>query len=248
MLIRTIHHLSSSGGTVFSKCVAALPDVVLLSEVNPNEWGPYRFSPADPLQQFAQCYPDAPFSESDGHAAFRERLRPALEYCERSGKALVLRDHSHSDFLMEQVRTPGLMAALSPHHEIRSIVTIRHPLDAWLGMKAHKFNVHIPHFERYCARVKAFLAWYEGVPVFKYEAFLKSPKQTMQEVCARLELEYDPRFLKSFADKTLSGDSGRYAGRRGLKRPPRRLHSITRSRRAAIKEYREICERFGYSL
>ena len=34
-LLRTIHHLACTGGTVISKCLAAMPDVALISEVNP---------------------------------------------------------------------------------------------------------------------------------------------------------------------------------------------------------------------
>ena len=39
-LIHTVHHLACTGGTVISKCLAAMPKVALVSEVNPlNRFG-----------------------------------------------------------------------------------------------------------------------------------------------------------------------------------------------------------------
>ncbi|MEA5392276.1 hypothetical protein VB738_13520 [Cyanobium gracile UHCC 0139] len=39
-VVRTLHHVACSGGTLISRYLAALPDVVLLSELNPaNRYG-----------------------------------------------------------------------------------------------------------------------------------------------------------------------------------------------------------------
>jgi hypothetical protein len=48
-VVRTLHHVACSGGTLISRCLAALPGVVLLSELNPlNRYGG-AFNPSHPL-------------------------------------------------------------------------------------------------------------------------------------------------------------------------------------------------------
>jgi hypothetical protein len=52
-VVRTLHHVACSGGTLISRCLAALPDVVVLSELNPtNRHGPV-FNPSHPLALYA---------------------------------------------------------------------------------------------------------------------------------------------------------------------------------------------------
>lgn len=54
--IRTIHHMACTGGTVFSKCLAVMPNVALLSEVNPlNRYGS-AFEPTNPLLLLERSY------------------------------------------------------------------------------------------------------------------------------------------------------------------------------------------------
>ena len=52
--LRIIHHLACSGGTLISKCISALPNVYLLSELHPTTTlhmggGRPKFLPADVL-------------------------------------------------------------------------------------------------------------------------------------------------------------------------------------------------------
>ena len=45
--LRSIHHLACTEGTLISKCIASMPDVALISEVNPmNRF--CRFLPNNP--------------------------------------------------------------------------------------------------------------------------------------------------------------------------------------------------------
>ena len=50
-IIRTIHHLSCSGGSVVSKCIGAMPNTQIVSEIHPLRLR-YDFIPFDPLQTF----------------------------------------------------------------------------------------------------------------------------------------------------------------------------------------------------
>ena len=47
--LRTIHHFACTGGTVISKCLAALPQVMLISEINPINRHSSKFNPSHPV-------------------------------------------------------------------------------------------------------------------------------------------------------------------------------------------------------
>ena len=51
-LIRTIHHLACTGGTLISKCLGSMPDVALISEVNPLNRQGSQFEPTNPFNLF----------------------------------------------------------------------------------------------------------------------------------------------------------------------------------------------------
>ena len=54
--LRSIHHLACTGGTLISKCIASMPDVALISEVNPmNRFG-QDFCPSNPCLSLEHCY------------------------------------------------------------------------------------------------------------------------------------------------------------------------------------------------
>ena len=86
--IRTIHHLSASGGTVISKCLASMPEVIFLSEINPLNIEKVRFNPFDPLQQFQAQYQMLSISELE--SAFLERLKIIVDKCIENKKILIL--------------------------------------------------------------------------------------------------------------------------------------------------------------
>ena len=212
--IRTLHHLACTGGTVISKCLAAMPGVALLSEVNPlhRPSGEVRFAPANPLLLLEQGYRTLTLEEIRSH--FLTEIAQILRLCRADGAALVIRDHSHSDFCRGEVPMP-----LSPvrdflagaGYRLRSVVTVRHPLDSYLGLLAQGWqNQFSPAtLEEYCCRSLAFLDRYRGLPLRRYEDFCADPPAFLQELCCLLQLDYSPRFMERFGAMALSGDSGR---------------------------------------
>jgi len=243
--IRMIHHLSATGGTLISRCLAAMPDVVLLSELHPLTASMAPFYPLDPLGQVAWNYSHLLPSDERMYALFRDRLAPVVEMCRVHGKRLVLRDHSHSDYLTEREPGTRLADALREQYPLRQVATIRNPIDAWLSMVENGFAGHLAGFEDYCERCLRFLDGYADVPVWRYEDFVADPDRVMQALCAQLDLPFLPGFVARAGGVVLSGDSGR--------RPP----SITALPRRAVPEgflpaavklaaYREISDRFDY--
>jgi hypothetical protein len=95
--VRTIHHLACTGGTVISKCLAAMPHVALISEVNPlNRFGS-KFEPTNPLLLLERSYRKLTLKEIKED--FASRMAQTVKICVNDGMDLVVRDHSHTDFL-----------------------------------------------------------------------------------------------------------------------------------------------------
>lgn len=243
--VRLIHHLSATGGTLISRCLATMPDVVLLSELHPLAASMAPFYPLDPLGQIAWNYPHLLPSEERMYELFRERLAPVVEWCRTHKKRLVLRDHSHSDYLTD--RTPGmrLADALRGRYLLRQVVTIRNPIDAWLSMVENGFAAQLTGFEQYCERHLRFLDDYAGVPVWRYEDFVVDPDQVMRAMCAELDLPFLRGFEARAADVVLTGDSGRRP--RAIAVLPRRAAAaIFLEEAVKLSAYRQISERFNY--
>ena len=100
-VIRVIHHLACSGGTLFSKCLSALPNVYLLSEVHPNtdlgvDMERPRYSPTD-ITSLAR-YANIPLWNELADKIFKQSIITAHEHVESLGGILLLRDHTHADF------------------------------------------------------------------------------------------------------------------------------------------------------
>lgn len=210
--IRTVHHLACTGGTLVSRCIAAQPNVRLLSEVDPLSELTHkqRFVPAD-LIGLAKLGSRPP--ENDVLVeVFQAGLGVLYEDARRRGKHLVLRDHSHSHFTFGPSipSRPSLREMVAERWPVRSIVTVRHPFDSFLSLQNNGWEHYSPFtLEEYAARYHAFLDHYAGLPVLRYEDFVDEPETQMRRICDVLGLGYDGSFSQVFSAIGMSGDSGR---------------------------------------
>jgi hypothetical protein len=105
-VIRVIHHFACSGGTLVSKCLASMPNVFLLSEVHPTtelhrqSHNPI-FSPTDLTLQ--SSYANVPDMKSVARKIFTAGIKEIYEHLSEFGCKLILREHTHSDYCMENV-------------------------------------------------------------------------------------------------------------------------------------------------
>jgi len=247
--LRSLHHLACSGGTLIARCIAALPNVRLLSEVEPLSEMPLetrRFFPNDLINLARQG--SRPPGQEVLAGVFLGGLRALHEDSRRHGLHLVLRDHAHSLFTYgpEIAPRPTLRELLAREHGLRSVVTVRHPLDCYLALQAnHWIKFSPPTLEEYCRRSLAFLDRHAELERLRYEDFVAEPQAAMQHLCAVLELPYDPAFLHLFAGVRLSGDSGRQGA---LIRPRGRRSCPEAVREQALTSaaYVRLCTVLGY--
>ena len=241
--IRTVHHLSSSGGTVISKAIAALPRAVLLSEMNPNAGS--LFAPRDPYIQVLANYP-ALFPGKTVEDLFLERIMDIEAAAAAQSLSVVVRTHSHTDFLGPKVRKPRLRAVLERSFDLKSIATVRNPVDAWLSMSVSGFNKNLPSFSVYCDRVKQFLDAHGDMPLFRYEDFTVAPADVVSRMAAALALDFDPDFAGRMNLIRVTGDSGRLSLKTEIKPLERRAMPPELPAEIDLPENRALLERLGY--
>lgn len=211
--VRTLHHLACTGGTVISRCIAALPDVRLLSEVDPLSPMPDpdgRFFPTDLIRMMRLG--TRPAGQATEVRMFQAALAVLQADSAAHGLDLVLRDHAHGQFntgdrLPDRPTLREMVAEIAP---VRSLVTVRHPFDSYLSLRKNGWC----HFEpatpdTYALRYHAFLDRHADVAVMQYERFTGDPVPWIEQAADILDLAFDPAFLDAFPAITLSGDSGR---------------------------------------
>jgi len=216
---RVIHSMASTGTTAIARCIAALPNVMLMNEVSPNGLVQNRFSPIDPIEQALSRYEDFKLTQTDLERVFAERLRPVVKYCDNNKIALVLRDHSHSDFMNEELahKPPRgsiipAVRKLYPKGCIASLVIVRHPLASYITARKSGFLAMTPSLDDYCARYKDFLDYYRPAPRVRFEAFTSNAWANLQLIASHLDLTARRAALRRFTSIPLSGNSGRHGG------------------------------------
>jgi len=244
---RVVHNLSSSGGTLFSRCLGVQPGVLVASELNPFPIfeNPRPYSPFDPHEAVRASFPGF-ISETDWLEEWTRRILALYELARSRGKTLVLRDHAHTDFLTRGVRAPALTTVLRPYQTLE-LVLIRHPLDSWLSMRSSKFGTDVETFAQYSDRVAAFLACYESYPLFRYEDIASDPPRWIQHACETLDLPFDSSFEARFSELNLSGNSGRQRASSEIGLPIRRpIPEELSDLLPGNGVYRRLCESLGY--
>jgi hypothetical protein len=250
--VRTIHHFACTGGTLICKCIAAMPNVQLLSELDPLSTMQYkpegrpRFAPTDMALQLRQS--SRGVDDDLLIRIFRADLLLIYDDASSRGQRLVLRDHAHSQFCFgAQVPDRAtLRELLPPDLPVVSLLTVRDPIASYVALARSNWLTFEPAtLDAYCERYLEFLRRHDAMPVVRYEDFVDRPAATMRQVCASLELSYNDGFEDLFAVFQLSGDSGR-AGDRIGRRDARPASAALLAEAATSTHYRRLCERLGY--
>jgi len=191
--IRTLHHFACTGGTLFSKLLAASANTQVLSEIDPLSTLPkYGFTPSDLILQLR--YSAHSVTNDLLVDIFTAGLQVLYEHSCKFGERLVLRDHSHSHFCTDQEigKRPTLLQIVQKVHPTLSVVTVRHPLDSFLDLSGEKTGGSTSlNLDEYAHRYQAFLDAHENLPIFKYESLIAHPKETLGDICTTLELPFD---------------------------------------------------------
>lgn len=212
--IRIIHHPACSGGTLISKCIAAMPNIYLLSEVHPLSdmhisGNATFYAPSDltTLSRFAGI----PNINVLASSLFIQNVELIYQHLKFTGADLVLREHSHFDFFKgDIVTTPVVSNLLKEKFDLLQVVTLRNPIDCYLSLLNNNWLTFQPQtFDEYCRRYFEFIRMYSNVTFLKYEDFLEDPINFMINMCGLLKIRFSDLFINLFELFSVTGDSGR---------------------------------------
>jgi hypothetical protein len=224
--IRSIHHFACSGGTLVSKCIAAMPNTYLLSEVHPtstitiNNDSP-EFRPTDMTS--LGHYAGIPRIEALSETLFVSQVEVIQRHLENISSKLVLREHSHSDYCVgtSYANQPVLIKLFKELFIHKKLLTVRDPVDSFMSLTKNGWLHFSPAtFDGYCERFLAFISHFEPREILKYEDFVDEPEKSMVRVSDILEIDYNPDFEDFYDIFNVTGDSGRRS--EGIKKRERR--------------------------
>ncbi|GGW82392.1 hypothetical protein [Alteromonas halophila] len=250
--LRIIHHFACSGGTLISKCIAAQPNVFLLSELHPTtrhglDWSKATYTPRDIVTQ--AYYAKVPDVEELAEKIFVENIQNSCRHITAKGGYLVIRAHSHADYCMD-MPTPEVDTVtrlLSPHFEIKQLVSIRNPIDSFLSLRNNNWVHFSPNsFDEYCLRLISFLKGFNKDNIIRYEDFVDTPEEVISQCSALLDIPINEDFFYYKDVFKVSGDSGR-SGVEIKRRERKEISKQYKKEIAESENFKEICKYFGYS-
>lgn len=249
--LRLLHHFACSGGTLISKCLSALPNVFLLSELHPASelhlgTGKPKFLPSDITTQAR--YAGIPGIDDLAWSLFRESMKTLHEHVEKYAGTVVIRDHSHTDFCVGDTfpERSSIAAHLEDDFDLIRLATIRDPVDSYLSLKKNNWeHFHPKGFDQYCERVWAFVSEYSDQHIIRYEDFVSEPELVLRDMADRLRVRFSDDFIDIFEIFRVTGDSGRSSNEIAA-RPRRELSEDQVKEFNESAYYKKIRQRFNY--
>lgn len=256
--LRVLRHLARTGGTLISKCIGSMDDVVLLSEVHPA-----NLAVTNPMRQAVEWFGLVSASQL---SAWKMRKGPSFEQfvwachdgAARQKKTLVIRDWTHMDFHAFPFGEPGmgngLSEALGGLFEIVETCTVRHPLDQYLSLKGTALRDSIP-MGLYLDGCAAFAEVAVEGGFVRYEDFTSDPDGKLGVLCERLDIEFDAGYADRWSSYThITGDTVKTTGGRGYERVeirPMKRREVDADLLAEFRgnpSYVKACELLGYEV
>ncbi len=220
-----------SGGTILNRCLAAMPAVAVLSEVNPLAAGGDDAPPLEAIQrQLRQWYQiDAPGD------SFAQLIDEAHRQLESKSMHLIVRDWPYVNFAPHPCNDQSppnrllTVEALSAGREPKLFGFTRDAIDVMLSSNRQSDR----DAQQYLAYVKALQA--TGAPLFKFEDFCRDPEAVLRRICQAIDIPFDPRWSEFDRVDQVRGDVSVKGGSRGA-----RAHNIAPlPRKYAPRELRD---------
>lgn len=202
-----------SGGTLLNRCIGMLPDVVVISEINPLGSGSGREGDSyQTVHEQAKHW----FGVEIPAVGFTQELRALSAWCDANGRRLVHRDWPYINFTPHSFNgyaPPNRLLTLDELSAIGEVIPfafVRDAIDIWLSTKPPME----PFFQEYRTYVDSLLE--TGMPVFKYEDFTADPGRVMRELCEATGLTFRESFRDYMSFTHVNGDVQIQSGSRGM--------------------------------
>lgn len=224
-----------SGGTILNQCLGSLPNVVILSEVNPLGGGSGKKNQAyKTIEEQAKNWYQIDIKSDK----FTDKILQLESICQSHDLNLIVRDWTFINFMPEEdndFQPPQKLLtieALQDKCDLNIFAFVRDSIDVWISRNtpdtSHFFNLYLKYIE---AVINA------EIPIFKYEEFCDRPDSVMEKICDLSEINYQGFNQDYLNFDNLNGDiqlqsRGRKQGK--IKPLPRKL--ISRAKIAEINQ------------
>lgn len=185
-----------SGGTLLNRCLASLPDTLMLSEVNIEALCPNSCS--NLKDQASNWY--GLTLHSDG---FLENIEEIYNYCLENGKTLIIRDWSFGSFVPSRYNNfnPSkkliTLEEISKRFPVISFALVRDSIDVWLSFNASPRTFYDKKLEFLYEFSKTLID--NNIKIFRYEDFCRNPEIVIRKICNYANINYSDQF-KDFAN------------------------------------------------
>lgn len=198
-------NFARSGGTILNKCLASLPNNVVISEVSKygGGWGIHREKSYSTVYEQALNWYGIELKER----GFKESLLELDEFCKQNGKSLIVRDWSYINFFRNQTykNHPSYLLEtldLFPNGQAKAFAFVRDGIDVWIsrGMQTCDYFFHF--YRKYVEELKK-----RDLKIYKYEDFVHAPQDFIRGLCQDLDLEYADIVDSSLQYSKVNGDT-----------------------------------------
>ena len=215
-VLRLIHHLARSGGTVICKCLGSMSDIALLSEIHP--YGLEYFSPLEQAKDWYGFFTEQEIEElKKTGITFNKIIYLINDKASEKGKQLVIRDWTHLDYLgipfvEEPSYTLKLPETLEKTFNLKRFCTVRHPIHQFVStLRLRAISQHPNMSVRFF--MKGYLEFAKqavNIGYIKYEDFCNNPDHYLKKICTSIDISFDDNYRnKWYKYNTITGDSNK---------------------------------------
>lgn len=242
-----------SGGTVLNQVLGSLPNVVMISEVNPLGGGSGREQEKSfrTIKSQAKNWYDIEIKSDD----YGEGIKELEDWCIENGKQLIVRDWPFINFASSELNDHNpaykflALEEIGKHcDEVKPFGFIRDSIDVWISRGAKNAEDFFREYEKYVDKLLAL-----NVEIFKFEEFCSDTENTVKAICKYTGLEFSEDY-KNYNDfYKVNGDVQIVGGSRGMKQKkiaPLKRKEIKKKKIRDInrnKKMKELNELFGYT-
>tara|TARA_B100000212_G_scaffold342100_1_gene327595 strand:- start:14437 stop:15303 length:867 start_codon:yes stop_codon:yes gene_type:complete len=211
-----IINFSRSGGTLLSRAIGMLPNVILLSEINTNLGASTRNKSISSHNAVIEQVYNWYGIEVSGDS-LKEVILNLSKICEQKRKQLIIRDYTYMDFrsnISNNWKPKYKFSLIDEIGEISSIKTfafVRNAIDIYLSLGVKNIETFSYEYLRYVKELSK-----AGIKYIKYEDFVIDPIKTMKEICNLISLEYSNDFLDFQKNHNITGDNQLGSASRGF--------------------------------
>jgi hypothetical protein len=202
-----------SGGTLLNRCIASLPNTLVLSEINVEALCP---SSCNTIKEQAKKWYNLEL-KSEG---FIENIEEIYKYCISKNLTLVIRDWIFGSFVPSKYnhfkpsKSLATLDAISMVFSVIPFAFVRNSIDVWLSLQASPRTFYDKNLEFLYEFTKSLTN--NKIKFFKYEDFCKNPIKEMKKICSYTEINYSNLFLNYADFKNVTGDTDLPEHSRGI--------------------------------